>query len=200
MQVQHLHLAQFGLAGPTLALKVQGACHTLSATSLSEVALRRTCTESIRKKSTLKTALTKKKTKFALSTLGVIYFLIYLPNYRKIAPSPLCGARASQPCSPPYAQHGTLQPATGHTVRHSLPPYATRAAILRLFSSWVVAGWYFAALAQHRQHALTRWPRPPVALLTNQLLLPPGGGKIQSAILLGRPQGSTAFALLRLFG
>ena len=83
MQVQHLHLAQFGLAGPTLALKVQGACHTLSATSLSEVALRRTCTESIRKKSTLKTALTKKKTKFALSTLGVIYFLIYLPNYRK---------------------------------------------------------------------------------------------------------------------
>jgi hypothetical protein len=83
VQVQHLHLAQFGLAGPTLALKVQGACHTLSATSLSEVALRRTCTESIRKKSTLKTALTKKKTKFALSTLGVIYFLIYLPNYRK---------------------------------------------------------------------------------------------------------------------
>ena len=61
VQVQHLHLAQFGLAGPTLALKVQGACHTLSATSLSEVALRRTCTESIRKKSTLKTALTKKK-------------------------------------------------------------------------------------------------------------------------------------------
>jgi len=83
VQVQHLHLAQFGLAGPTLALKVQGACHTLSATSLSEVALRRTCTESIRKKSTLKTALTKKKTKFVLSTLGVIYFLIYLPNYRK---------------------------------------------------------------------------------------------------------------------
>ena len=154
VQVQHLHLAQFGQAGPTLALKVQGACHTLSATSLSEVALRRTCTESIRKKSTLKTALTKKKTKFALSTLGVIYFLIYLPNYRKIAPSPLCGARASQPCSPPYAQHGTLQPATGHTVRHSLPPYATLAAILRLFSSWVVAGWYFAALAQHRHHAL----------------------------------------------
>ena len=96
-------------------------------------------------------------------------FLIYLPNYRKIAPSPLCGARASQPCSPPHAQHGTLQPATGHTVRHSLPPYATRAAILRLFSSWVVAGWYFAALAQHRQHALTRWPRPPVALLTLQM-------------------------------
>ena len=32
-------------------------------------------------------------------------------------------ARAeAQPCSPPYAQHGTLQPATGHTVRHSLPP------------------------------------------------------------------------------
>jgi len=61
VQVQHLHLAQFGLAGPTLALKVQGACHTLSATSLSEVALRRTCTESIRKKSTLKTALTNKK-------------------------------------------------------------------------------------------------------------------------------------------
>ena len=83
VEVEHLHLAQFGLAGPTLALKVQGACHTLSATSLSEVALRRTCTESIRKKSTLKTALTKKKTKFALSTLGVIYFLIYLPNYRK---------------------------------------------------------------------------------------------------------------------
>ena len=197
--MQHLHLAQFGLAGPTLALKVQGACHTLSATSLSEVALRRTCTESIRKKSTLiKTALT-----FSLHLpypLGVIYFLIYLPNYRKIAPSPLCGARASQPCSPPYAQHGTLQPATGHTVRHSLPPYATLAAILRLFSSWIVAGWYFAALAQHRQHALTRWPRPPVALLTNQLLLPPGGGKIQSAILLGRPQGSTAVALLRLFG
>ena len=48
------------LAGPTLALKVQGASHTLSATSLSEVALRRTCTESIKKKSTLKTALTKK--------------------------------------------------------------------------------------------------------------------------------------------
>jgi len=61
VQVQHLHLAQFGLAGPALALKVQGACHTLSATSLREVALRRTCTESIRKKSTLKTALTKKK-------------------------------------------------------------------------------------------------------------------------------------------
>ena len=78
-----LALSSVWLAGPTLALKVQGACHTLSATSLSEVALRRTCTESIRKKSTLKTALTKKKTKFALSTLGVIYFLIYLPNYRK---------------------------------------------------------------------------------------------------------------------
>ena len=42
-----------------LALKVQGACHTLSATSLSEVA--RTCTDSIRRKSSLKTALTKKK-------------------------------------------------------------------------------------------------------------------------------------------
>ena len=58
-----LALSSVWLAGPTLALKVQGACHTLSATSLSEVALRRTCTESIRKKSTLslKTALTKKK-------------------------------------------------------------------------------------------------------------------------------------------
>jgi len=31
----------------------------------------------------LKPHLQKKKTKFALSTLGVIYFLIYLPNYRK---------------------------------------------------------------------------------------------------------------------
>ena len=125
VQVHHLHLAQFGWRGPQLHLKCRGLAHTLSATSLSEVALRRTCTESIRKKSTLKTALTKKKTKFALSTLGVIYFLIYLPNYRKIAPSPLCGARASQPCSPPYAQHGILQPATGHTGRHSLQPYAT---------------------------------------------------------------------------
>ena len=169
VQVHHLHLAQFGWRGPQLHLKCRGLAHTLSATSLSEVALRRTCTESIRKKSTLKTALTKKKTKFLLSTLGVIYFLIYLPNYRKIAPSPLCGARASQPCSPPHAQHGTLQRATGHTVRHSLPPYATLAAILRLFSSWIVAGWYFAALAQHRQHANTRWPRPPVALLTLQM-------------------------------
>ena len=56
-----LALSSVWLAGPTLALKVQGACHTLSATSLSEVALRRTCTESIRKKSTLKTALTTKK-------------------------------------------------------------------------------------------------------------------------------------------
>ena len=65
-----LALSSVWLAGPTLALKVQGACHTLSATSLREVALRRTCTESIRKKSTLKTALTKKKTKlkFALSS------------------------------------------------------------------------------------------------------------------------------------
>jgi hypothetical protein len=33
-----------------------------------------------------------------------------------------------------------------------------------------------------------------------QPLLPTGGGKIQSAHLLGRPQGSTAVALLRLFG
>ena len=32
------------------------------------------------------------------------------------------------------------------------------------------------------------------------LILPPGGGNIQSAHLLGRPQGSTAVALLRLFG
>ena len=48
-----LALSSVWLAGPTLALKVQGACHTLSATSLSEVALRRTCTESITKKSTL---------------------------------------------------------------------------------------------------------------------------------------------------
>ena len=50
VQVQHLHLAQFGLAGPTLALKVEGACHTLSATQLSEVALRHTCTESNQEK------------------------------------------------------------------------------------------------------------------------------------------------------
>jgi len=34
-----------------------------------------------------------------------------------------------------------------------MPPYVTLAAILRLFSLWIVAGWYFAALA-HRQHAL----------------------------------------------
>ena len=33
-----------------------------------------------------------------------------------------------------------------------------------------------------------------------QPLRPTGGGKIQSAHLLGRPQGSTAVALLRLFG
>ena len=56
-----LALSSVWLAGPTIALKVQGLAHTLSATSLSEVALRRTCTESIRRKSTLKTALTKKK-------------------------------------------------------------------------------------------------------------------------------------------
>ena len=61
VQVQHLHLAQFGWRGPQLHLKCRGLAHTLSATSLSEVALRRTCTESIRRKSTLKTALTKKK-------------------------------------------------------------------------------------------------------------------------------------------
>ena len=50
VEVEHLHLAQFGLAGPTLALKVEGACHTLSATQLSEVALRHTCTESNQEK------------------------------------------------------------------------------------------------------------------------------------------------------
>ena len=51
-----LALSSVWLAGPTIALKVQGLAHTLSATSLSEVALRRTCTQSIRRKSTLKTA------------------------------------------------------------------------------------------------------------------------------------------------
>ena len=196
VQVHHLHLAQFGWRGPQWHLKCRGLANTLSATSLSVSVHWRTGTESNRRGSTLKTAL---KTQCALSTLGVVitYLIKIIPKNRTFA----CAARAqAQPCSPPYAQHGTLQPATWHTVRHSLPPYATLAAILRLFSSWIVAGWYFAALAQHRQHALTRWPRPPVALLTNQLLLPPGGGNIQSAILLGRPQGSTAFALLRLFG
>ena len=114
----------------------------------------------------------QKKTKCALSTLDVIIFLIYLPNYLITEKSHfrLCAARAQASRAPlPMPRHGTLQPATGHTVRHSLPPYATLAAILRLFSSWIVAGWYFAALAQHRQHALTRWPRPPVALLTLQM-------------------------------
>jgi len=65
-----LALSSVWLAGPTIALKVQGVCPQ-SAISLSEVALRRTGTESIRRKSTLKTAL---KTQCALSTLGVISF------------------------------------------------------------------------------------------------------------------------------
>jgi len=150
VQVQHLHLAQFGWRGPHWHLKCRGLAHTLSATSLSVSGHWRTGTESIRRGSTLKTAL---KTQCALSTLGVVitYLIKIIPKNRTFA----CAARAqAQPCSPPYAQHGTLQPATGHTVRHSLPPYATLAAILRHFSSWIVAVWYFAALAQHRQHAL----------------------------------------------
>ena len=121
VQVQHLHLAQFGWRDPLWHLKCRGLAHTLSATSLSVSGHWRTGTESIRRGSTLKTAL---KPQCALSTLGVVitYLIKFIPKNRTFA----CAARAqAQPCSPPYAQHGTLQPATGHTVRHSLLPYAT---------------------------------------------------------------------------
>jgi len=55
----------------------------------------------------------------------------------------------------PSMAHSSLPQGTqSATPCHHMPPYATLAAILRLFSLWIVAGWYFAALAQHRQHAL----------------------------------------------
>ena len=103
-----MHLAQFGWRGPHWHLKCRGLAHTLSATSLSVSGHWRTGTESIRRGSTLKTAL---KTQCALSTLGVVitYLIKIIPKNRTFA----CAARAqAQPCSPPYAQHGTLQPAS----------------------------------------------------------------------------------------
>ena len=85
VQVHTWHLAQFGWRGPHWHLKCRGLAHTLSAASLSEVALRRTSTESIGGSPHLKPHLQKKKLSLhlAVSTLGGIYFLIYLPNYRK---------------------------------------------------------------------------------------------------------------------
>ena len=85
MQVQHLHLAQFGWRGPHWHLKCRGLAHTLSATSLKVSGHWRTGIESIRRGSTLKTAL---KTQCALSIPRVV---ISPPKNRSFA----CGARAS---------------------------------------------------------------------------------------------------------
>ena len=71
------------------------------------------------------------------------------------------GARASPAVLPSLcpawhtpACHRAHSPPLPATICHHMRPYATLAAILCLFSLWIVAGWYFAALAQHRQHAL----------------------------------------------
>ena len=126
MQVQHLHLAQFGWRGPQLHLKCRGLAHTLSATSLSVSGHWRTGTESIRRGSTLKTAL---KTQCALGTLGA--FLIYLSNDLITEKSHLllCAARAQASRAPlpmsSMANSSLPQGTQSATPCHPMPPYAT---------------------------------------------------------------------------
>ena len=81
-----LALSSVWLAGPQWHLKCRGLAHTFSATSLSVSVHWRTGTESIRRGSTLKTAL---KTQCALGTLGVIFFFEFTyipPNFTMYTP------------------------------------------------------------------------------------------------------------------
>ena len=123
--------------------KCRGLAHTLSATSLSEVALRRTCTESISGGSPHLKPHQQKKTKCALSTLGVIFFLICLPNYLITEDSHLrlCAARAQASRAPlpmPSMAHSSLPQGTqSATPCHPMPPLRPSSALSLRGSSQV---------------------------------------------------------------
>ena len=128
MQVQHLHLAQVGWRGPQLHLKCRGLAHTF-ALKVSGGSPH------------LKPHL-QKKTKCALSTLGVI-FLIYLPNYLITEKSHLrlCAARAQASRAPlpmPSMAHSSLPQGTqSATPCHPMPPLQPSSAFSLRGSSQV---------------------------------------------------------------